>query len=136
VHKTYHAIINGLPGWDEHDARHSLRVNVGHTHRTVVDHRRGKSSLTVFHVLERYPNHSLLEAHPLSGRTHQVRVHAYALGFPLLGDTLYSAPPTDLIARPALHALSMEFIFEGNLLRFEAPYPLDLTEAIKKLRAG
>ena len=136
VHKTYHAIINGLPGWDEHDARHSLRVNVGHTHRTVVDHRRGKSSQTVFHILERFTKHCLLEAHPLSGRTHQVRVHAYALGFPLLGDILYSAPPTDLIARPALHALSMEFNFEGNLLHFEAPYPLDFSEAIKRPRAG
>lgn len=136
VHKTYHAVVTGLPGWDEHIARHPLRVNVGHTHRTVVDHRNGKPCETEFHILERFRNHCLLEARPFSGRTHQVRVHSYALGFPLLGDTLYSAPQTDLIARPALHALSMEFNFDGKPLQFKAEYPLDFIQVIKKLRAG
>jgi RluA family pseudouridine synthase len=134
VHKVYHAIVVGNPRWDEHTARHPLRVNVGHTHRTVVDHAKGKPSETAFRVLERFPGFSLLEARPTTGRTHQVRVHAYALGFPLLGDALYSAPETDRIARPALHACSLEFNYENKPFSFTAPYPQDFSKALKGLR--
>ncbi len=141
VHKIYHAIVTGEPGWNEHTARHPLRVDVGHSHRTMVDHSRGKPSETAFRVLERYKNYSLLEAVPATGRTHQIRVHAYALGFPLLGDTLYSFPPVGRdnispLQRPALHACSLEFEFEGESFSFTAPYPEDFTEALKKLRTG
>jgi RluA family pseudouridine synthase len=136
VHKTYHAILVGNPNWDNHTARHPLRINVGHTHRTVVDHSKGKPSETTFHVLERFNGYTLLEALPATGRTHQVRVHAYALGFPLLGDALYSAPATDLIGRPALHAWSLEFLLEDKLFNFTAPHPADFEQALLKLRAG
>jgi RluA family pseudouridine synthase len=138
VQKIYHAIVLGEPEWDQHIARHPLRVDVGHSHRTVVDHSKGKPSETAFCVLERYRGISLLEAVPASGRTHQVRVHAYALGFPLLGDTLYSAPETELIDRPALHAQSLTFTHPatGERLPFTAPYPKDFEAALEKLRAG
>ena len=133
--KVYHALCNGVPKWDEHTARHPLRINVGHSHRTVVDHSRGKPSVTHFKVLERYDRCCLLEAVPATGRTHQVRVHAYALGIPLMGDFLYSAPPTDLIARPALHALSLTIAHPetGKRMTFETAYPGDFAHALKKL---
>jgi tRNA pseudouridine32 synthase/23S rRNA pseudouridine746 synthase len=133
VHKRYHAIVNGTPDWNEYSARHPLRVDVGHSHRTKVDPLKGKPCETAFRVLERFSSHTLLEACPVTGRTHQVRVHAYALGHPLLGDTLYSAPPTDLMARPALHAHTLEFEFEGNLLSFTAPYPEDFGNTLARL---
>jgi RluA family pseudouridine synthase len=133
--KIYHAICNGNPKWDEHTAKHPLRVNVGHSHRTVVDHSRGKPSETYFKVLQRYGSAALLEAIPATGRTHQVRVHAYALGIPLLGDALYSASPSGIIARPALHALSLTLIHPktGQRAAFKAPYPDDFSEALKRL---
>lgn len=133
--KVYHALCNGLPKWTEHTARHPLRINVGHSHRTMVDHSHGKPSVTHFKVLKRYNNCGLLEAVPATGRTHQVRVHAYALGIPLIGDLLYSAPPTDLIARPALHALSLSFTHPetNQRMTFEAPYPDDFNQAISSL---
>jgi RluA family pseudouridine synthase len=135
VQKVYHAIVLGEPEWDQHTARHPLRLNVGHSHRTVVDHSKGKPSETVFRVLERYRGFSLLEAIPASGRTHQVRVHAYALGFPLLGDSLYHAPDTELIARPALHALSLTFKHPSTCERvtFTATYPGDFIEALSRV---
>jgi RluA family pseudouridine synthase len=138
VQKVYHAIVVGEPAWEQHTARHPLRVDVGHSHRTVVDHSKGKSSETAFRVLERHSGFSLLEAVPGTGRTHQIRVHAYALGFPLLGDTLYSAPETDLIARPALHAQSLTFTHRttGERVTFTAPYPEDFQKALEKIRAG
>ncbi len=105
--KVYHAIMLGLPGWEEKIAKHPLRLNVGHKHRTAVDPKGGKPSETRFKVIERYDAHVLVQAQIMTGRTHQIRAHAYALGHPLLGDTLYSAPETDLIARPALHAYTL-----------------------------
>jgi RluA family pseudouridine synthase len=133
--KVYHAIVNGEPGWDERKARHALRVNVGHNHRTVVDNGRGKPSETEFKVLKRSGGDGLLEVRPHTGRTHQIRIHAAALHHPLLGDVLYGAPPTDLIARPALHALSLTFTHpvSGSPVTFSAPYPDDFVNALERL---
>jgi RluA family pseudouridine synthase len=133
--KIYHAIVVGAPKWDEHIAKHPLRANVGHKHRTMVDDKNGKPSETRFRVLKRYPAHALLEAELMTGRTHQIRVHAYALGHALLGDILYSAPETDLIARPALHAYSLSLTHPqtNERLTVTAPYPSDFESALENL---
>ena len=80
--------------------------------------------------------HVYLEVNPLSGRTHQVRVHAAALHCPLLGDSLYGAPPTTLIARPALHALSIAFTHPETTqhVEYSAPPPEDFVSALAALR--
>ncbi len=136
THKVYHAICVGIPKWDEHTARHKLRMNVGHSHRTVVDNGQGSPAETAFKVLKRYGNYALLQAIPATGRTHQIRVHAYALGHPLLGDQLYSAPPTELIERPALHAqaLTISHPTSGEVLTFTAPYPPDIKAVLEKIK--
>jgi RluA family pseudouridine synthase len=136
VEKKYHALMNGLPTWEEKLTKFPLRVNVGHRHRTVVDDRSGVRAETGFRLLERYQASALVEASPMTGRTHQIRVHAYALGHPLLGDTLYSAPETDVISRPALHAHSLSFAHPetGKSLGFQADYPSDFSEAVRLLR--
>jgi RluA family pseudouridine synthase len=139
VRKLYHAICTGDPRWDDYVARFPLRVNVGHSHRTVVDLRRGILAETRFHVLERMKGGGcLLEAVPGTGRTHQIRVHAYALKVPILGDVQYSAPGTDLISRPALHAFSLAFRHpvSGEMVAYTASYPQDFVSALEKMRAG
>jgi RluA family pseudouridine synthase len=150
VKKIYHALAEGNPRWDEHTARHPLRVNVGHKHRTILDNRDGKPSVTNFRVLERFvetlPAMSLLEAVPETGRTHQVRVHAAELGHPLLADSIYGSradPSSSLrarrgIARPALHARSLTFTHpaSGESVTFEADYPEDFASALKRARTG
>lgn len=136
VQKTYHAIVNGSPPWDDKVTRFPLRVNVGHKHRTMVDDRHGQRSETRFRVLSRAAKFSLLEALPMTGRTHQIRVHAYALGLPLLGDTLYSAPETHWIARPALHAhaLTLTHPATNEQVTFTAPYAPDFARALSSLK--
>ena len=137
VDKVYHALVNGLPKWDEKITKFPLRVNVGHKHRTMVDNRNGVRAETRFKLLERYQAAALVEASPMTGRTHQIRVHAYALGHPLLGDSLYSAPETNLLERPALHAYSLTLRHPetGKSLTFQADYPNDFMNAVRLLRA-
>ncbi|HKY55809.1 MAG TPA: RluA family pseudouridine synthase [Anaerolineales bacterium] len=128
--KIYHAILQGNPRWNEKIAKHPLRVNVGHRHRTAVDNKNGKSSETRFKVIKRYQESALVEAQPMTGRAHQIRVHAYALGHPLLGDTLYSAEETNIITRPALHSHSLTIQVNGETVSFKAPYPDDFRTAL------
>ena len=138
VHKTYLAIVCGAPGWNDYACRLPLLVDVGHNHRTVVNKKKGQEALTRFRVRERFTGHALLEASPETGRTHQIRSHLSALGFPILADTLYRAEPTDLIDRPALHAQSLRLTHpqSGQPLALTAPYPDDFAAALARLRAG
>ena len=141
--KVYHAIVEGIPRWDEKIARHPLRANVGHKHRTMVDDKNGKPSETRFRVIKRYQarpeqgrgESALIEAKPMTGRTHQIRVHAYALGHPLVGDVLYGAQETYAIARPMLHAQSLSFIHPATneRVKFSAPHPAGFEEALKQM---
>ncbi len=132
--KTYHAIMQGNPKWNEKITKYPLRANVGHKHRTMIDDKNGKHSETRFKILKRYQEAALIEARPMTGRTHQIRVHAYALGHPLLGDLLYGADKTDLIARPALHAQALVIEINGERFNFKAAYPDDFRAALEGLK--
>ena len=157
VAKTYRAIVRGSPSWDEESCDFPLKADGDRRHRTIVDAGAGKKALTRFTVLERYRGSAfsaaLVEAHPESGRTHQIRVHLAALGYPVLCDPLYGSPEPlllskvkgkwkgdayserPLLARTALHAVSVEFAHPrtGEALRIEAPLPKDLRAAITQL---
>ncbi|MBT3314795.1 MAG: RluA family pseudouridine synthase [Anaerolineae bacterium] len=141
VDKTYHAIVEDYPEWNEYTARHSLHVNVGRKHRTVVDNHRGKPSETDFKVIKQWhpvghrQAYSMIEAKPKTGRTHQIRVHLSTSGLPIVADILYGAEESDLIARAALHAyeLSIEHPVKREKMTFTAPYPEDFKQLIDQL---
>lgn len=93
----------------------------------------GKPSRTEYAALAAAGGHTLLRAVPVTGRTHQIRVHFSALGYPLAGDDLYGGGRS-LIARQALHA--EKIVFTPPLAEKEvvatAPLPLDFLELLRR----
>jgi tRNA pseudouridine32 synthase / 23S rRNA pseudouridine746 synthase len=151
VEKIYHTLVFGVPSWHEISANFPLRKNGDRKHRTVIDFKLGKKASTDFLLLEKFTQHSLIEARPHTGYTHQIRAHLAHLGFPVLADALYGSaesanqgPAPDLLASPvpiqrlALHACSITFTHPTRLDRvtFSAPYPTDFSNAILTLRQG
>ena len=104
----------------------------------VVPDGEGRTATSTYKTLERFPRHTLLEVHPLSGRTHQVRLHVAFLGCPVVGDTIYGRRPPSLpLKRHFLHALRLVINLPGEegARVFEAPLPDDLVIILDHLRS-
>ena len=104
--------------------------------RTVCPPTEGQSAKTDYRPLTGNESLTLLEVMPITGRTHQIRVHMASLGHPLLGDTLYGNPsPSPLIARQALHAVSLTFHrpSDGETITVTAPLPPDMAAIVQTL---
>jgi len=102
----------------------------------------GAGAVTDFQVVERFTGYALLEARPLTGRTHQIRIHLEQLGLPVLGDSVYGPavcpdPLARAVPRQMLHAAFLEFrdpdTAEGVALR--VPPPEDMAWVLRRLRA-
>ncbi|MGB0713651.1 MAG: pseudouridine synthase, partial [Gammaproteobacteria bacterium] len=93
----------------------------------MVDHQRGKSALTRWTVLDRDSSTrtSRMDLNPLTGRTHQLRVHMAAMGHPILGCPFYApAPVLEAAPRLLLHARSLSLRqADGNTLQLNVPAP-------------
>jgi 23S rRNA pseudouridine1911/1915/1917 synthase len=89
-------------------------------------------SLTLYRVLAVGGGHTLVEAHPLTGRTHQLRVHFASVGHPITGDDLYGSP-SSVIDRHALHAHTLSFPHPKTQERMTltAPLPADMKRLIE-----
>ncbi len=100
----------------------------------------GRPATTRYHVVERLPGATLVEARLVTGRTHQIRVHFASLGHPVLGDAVYGRRALRLPAAPArqmLHAyrLAFDHPFTGARMTFAADLPEDFAGALARLRA-
>jgi 23S rRNA pseudouridine1911/1915/1917 synthase len=96
-----------------------------------------REASTYFEVIERRDNVTFLRARPLTGRTHQIRVHFKAINHPVLCDSLYAPKQTCLFGlnRTALHAYSFEFnTIENKKVSVTAPYPNDFALALENFR--
>lgn len=143
INKQYVALVQG--SWS---SRKEL-VNVplfkrepkGGERFVEVNHHDGKPSKTRFKLIERFERASLIEARPLTGRTHQIRVHAKHAGHPLIGDDKYGDETQNRkmkafgIRRLFLHAIKLTIPMpDGTKLEVEAPLSKDLEAGLIALR--
>jgi 23S rRNA pseudouridine955/2504/2580 synthase len=110
--------------------------------REVIASEDGKAALTRFRLLQSWPDCSYAEAQILTGRTHQIRVHALHLGMPLAGDQKYARPESVSkwksrgLHRTFLHAQRLVFdAISGEELQFEAPLPEALKSVLDRLES-
>lgn len=124
--KAYTALCWGEPEVDSGRIELPLRYDPPTKPRHVVDQQQGRHALTFWRVLERCGRFSRIELTPITGRSHQLRVHMLAIGHPLLGDRLYAHGEALAAAeRLCLHAslLVLGHPRSGERLRFESPAP-------------
>ncbi|MCY2960366.1 MAG: RluA family pseudouridine synthase [Planctomycetota bacterium] len=157
VQKTYLALVEGehrLPDGESEVIDLAIGPDERKSGRMRVDRQHGKPSQTRIRVEQRFKGYTLLACEPLSGRTHQIRVHLREIGFPLAVDPYYGRRnslslsdikrdyrkkpghiETPLIDRLTLHAREIEFPrVEGiGRIRVESPIPKDLARALKQL---
>ncbi len=127
IHKRYLALVEGRL---EHEQLLDWPIGPGRKGRMRVSPE-GKPSQTRVKPVELFAGATLVEAEPLTGRTHQIRVHLARAGHPLLFDHQYRhGEQSSLIARTPLHAARVEW--QGVVI--ESPLPADLREAIDALR--
>ncbi|MBU2884148.1 RNA pseudouridine synthase [Gilvimarinus agarilyticus] len=112
ISKQYIAVVDGCLKLDSGEIDLPLICDWPNRPRQMVDHENGKNALTRYQVLDRCEakGNTRLALTPVTGRSHQLRVHMLALGHPILGDTLYAPEP--VIARASrlqLHARHIEF---------------------------
>ena len=102
----------------------------------VPDHK-GRESITEYKTIEKFHQHALLEIHPETGRTHQIRVHLQYLGCPVAGDTVYGRKKASItLERHFLHATSLTIRLPGEKTprTFEAGLPEELIQVLNSLR--
>lgn len=129
VHKRYIALVAGQASaphdeWGVIDL--PLITDWPNRPRQMVDYQIGKPSITRWRILEIGEASTRLELEPVTGRSHQLRVHLRALGHPILGDELYAPPEVQAQApRLLLHACSLRFAHPvtGKKLAFESAAP-------------
>lgn len=154
VDKIYHAMVVGAPAEDVFTVDVPLRDDERQPGRMRAGKKAGKASVTEFKVLERFGRFTWLECKPLTGRTHQIRVHLAAKGWPILNDPFYGdlsvqlmlsdlkrgykgrIDEKPLIARLALHAsqLTVKHPATREPVTIQSPLPNEFEVALKYLR--
>lgn len=138
VEKTYLALVDGKPPTPSG----RVEVHIGRDPKSrkrlaVVSAAKGREAISEYKTLERFKHHALLEFHPLTGRTHQIRLHCAFLKCPIAGDAVYGRKsPSVEINRHFLHASRLKIILpnEEAARTFEAPLPDELAALLELLR--
>ena len=136
VKKIYIALVRGIIA--ENEATINMPISRDPKDRIkMAVNKNGKEAITHFKVLERYKRYTLIELKIDTGRTHQIRVHMSHIGFPVVGDEVYSNGKNEFgIKGQMLHAKSLDFLhpITNKKMHFEAPVPEYFEDVIKKCR--
>jgi 23S rRNA pseudouridine1911/1915/1917 synthase len=138
VKKTYVALVDGKPPTPQ--GRIDAPIGRDLSNRklmAVVPLNYGRSAITDFSTAETFRDHSLLYAYPLTGRTHQIRVHLAYIGCPIAGDVLYGRKHKSIeLDRHFLHAAKLSLVLPGEseVKTFETPLPDELKNILDYLR--
>lgn len=140
VEKTYLALVDGVPPTERGRVEAAIgRDTVDRKRMAVVPPGRGRAATSEYATLSKYEQHTLLEVHPITGRTHQIRLHLAFLGCPVVGDRIYGRRhPSLKIDRQFLHAARLKIRLPGSpdYVEFKAPLPDDLSEVLDLLAAA
>ena len=135
VKKTYIALVRGCI--KENEATIDMPIGRSNSDRKkMAVNKNGKNAVTHIKVLKRYDKYTLLEINIETGRTHQIRVHLSHIGFPVIGDYIYSNGKNEFgVVGQCLHAKELEFKhpISGNDMKLQAPLPKYFEDILKKL---
>ncbi len=139
VKKIYLAISDGAPPTPNGRIEAPIGRDPAHRKKmAIVPLQRGREATTLYRVVESFKNHTFIEAKPLTGRTHQIRLHLAFLECPIVGDQIYGHRRLSLeVTRQMLHAyrIDIQLPGEGTIRSFEAPIPADMLAALATLRS-
>jgi len=143
IEKHYLAIVDGIPTKSKGIIDNFLGKISGYQGQSIwgpVPKDKGLQAITEWKIEKRFSKSSLLNCKPLTGRTHQIRVHLSCIGHPILGDVQYGqyfVCDDYHPKRPLLHALSLSFChpITGKKLVITAPEPDDFKEAVLALKS-
>ena len=135
VKKTYIALVRGCI--KENEATIDMPIGRSNSDRKkMAVNKNGKNAVTHIKVLKRYDKYTLLEINIETGRTHQIRVHLSHIGFPVIGDYIYSNGKNEFgVVGQCLHAKELEFKhpISGDEMKLQAPLPEYFEDILKKL---
>ncbi len=138
VNKTYLALVDGKPPTPTGRVEAVIGRDPSHRKKmAIVPPGKGRESVSEYKTIETFKEHTLLEFHPLTGRTHQIRLHCAFLGCPIAGDMVYGKKsPTINIKRHFLHAAKLSIVLpnEKEPRAFEANLPDELKKVLEELR--
>ena len=138
VEKVYLALVDGRPPTPTGRIEAPVGRDPQRRQRmAVLPEGKGRMAISEYRTLETFPLHTLLEVHPLTGRTHQIRLHLAFIGCPVVGDRVYGRRrPSLAIGRHFLHAARLRVTLPGETRprTFEAPLPPELEQALAALR--
>jgi 23S rRNA pseudouridine1911/1915/1917 synthase len=140
VDKTYLALVDGKPPTPTGRVETYIGRDPKNRKRmAIVSASKGREAVSEYKTVEEFDKHTLLEFHPHTGRTHQIRLHCAFLKCPIVGDEVYGRKsPTIEIGRHFLHAYRLKILLpnEKEPRNFEAPLPAELEGALKSLKGN
>jgi 23S rRNA pseudouridine1911/1915/1917 synthase len=138
VEKIYLALVDGKPPTPTGRVEASIGRDPSHRKKmAIVPTGKGRESVSEYKTLESFKDHTLLEFHPFTGRTHQIRLHCQFLGCPIVGDSIYGKKKNTVkIDRHFLHAARLKIILpdETSPRVFEAELPVELKRVLDEVR--